>query len=100
MSLVDFKCMEYRNGKVIANKVTQERIAKFSERQIEEATGLDRKTIRLIRRGKEPVKPITLSKIIKFLDTENVKNERENYKLSPQLIANGSVLYSESEGVG
>jgi hypothetical protein len=67
MSLVDFKCMEYRNGKVIANKETQERIAKFGVRKIERETGVHHDTIILISKG-EAVKPITLSKIIKFMD--------------------------------
>ena len=76
MSLVDFRCMEYRgDGKVIANKETIARMGKFSERQIEKGTGLDRKTIRLIRRGIESVKPVTLSKIIKFLDEQKPKTK-------------------------
>jgi hypothetical protein len=69
MSLVDFKCMEYHNGKVIANKETQERIAKFGVRKIERETDVHHDTIILIAKG-EAVKPITLSKIIKFMDDE------------------------------
>jgi hypothetical protein len=40
MSLVDFKCMEYHNGQVIANKETREWIAKFGVRKIERETGV------------------------------------------------------------
>jgi hypothetical protein len=74
MSLVDFRCMEYRNGKVTANAETIRRMEEFSERQIERATGLDRQTIRLIRR-REPVKLVTLSKIVNFLDEQKPKDE-------------------------
>ena len=74
MSLVDFKCMEYRSGKVIANTETQERIAKFGIREIERGTDVHHDTIILIAKGKA-VKPITLSKIIKFLDEQNAREK-------------------------
>jgi len=74
MSLVDFKCMEYHNGKVIANKETQERIAKFGVRKIERETDVHHDTIILIAKG-EAVKPITLSKIIKFMDEQGPREK-------------------------
>jgi hypothetical protein len=74
MSLVDFKCMEYRSGKVIANKETQERITKFGVRKLERGTDVHHDTIILIAKGKA-VKPITLSKIIKFLDEANPREK-------------------------
>ena len=74
MDLVDFRCMEYRNGKVIANKETQERIANFGVRKIERETDIHHDTIILITKG-GAVKPITLSKIIKFLDEQNFKEK-------------------------
>jgi len=74
MSLVDFRCMEYSDGKVIANQETIERVKKFGLRKIERGTGIHRETIILISKG-GAVKPITLSKIIKFLDEQK---PREN----------------------
>jgi hypothetical protein len=74
MSLVDFRCMEYRNGKVIANKEIIEQIVKFGIRKVERGTGIHRETIILITKGKA-VKPITLSKIIKFLEEPNSREK-------------------------
>jgi hypothetical protein len=74
MSLVDFKCMECRSGKVIANKETQVRITKFGVRKIERETRVHHDTIILIAKG-EAVKPITLSRIIEFLDEQNPREK-------------------------
>jgi hypothetical protein len=74
VDLVGFKCMEYHNGKIIANKETRERIAKFGVRKIERGTRIHHDTIILITKGK-PVKPITLSKVIKFLDEQNPREK-------------------------
>jgi hypothetical protein len=73
-SLEDFRCMEYQNGKVIANKETRERIKKFGVRKIERGTGIHNTTITLITRG-AAVKPITLSEVIKFLDKQEPKDK-------------------------
>jgi hypothetical protein len=47
---------------------------KIFRRQLQKGSGLGRPVIRRIRRGKE-VKPITLSKIIKFLDEQKPKTK-------------------------
>jgi hypothetical protein len=63
---VDFKCKVYENGRVVAGPETLRQLASFSERQIREATGVRRDTIRLIRHGKG-VKRSTYEKVVNFL---------------------------------
>jgi hypothetical protein len=63
---VEFKCKVYENGRVVAGPETLRQLASFSERQIREATGVRRDTIRLIRHGKG-VKRSTYQKVINFL---------------------------------
>jgi hypothetical protein len=63
---VEFQCKVYQNGRVVAGPETLRLLASFSERQIREATGLRRDTIRLIRHGKG-VKRSTYEKVIHFL---------------------------------
>jgi hypothetical protein len=63
---VEFNCKVYENGRVIAGPETLRLLAGFSERQIRQATGVRRDTIRLIRHGK-PVKRSTYQKIVAFL---------------------------------
>ena len=63
---VEFKCKVYENGRVAAGPETLRQLASFSERQIREATGVRRDTIRLIRHGKG-VKRSTYEKVISFL---------------------------------
>jgi hypothetical protein len=62
MSLVDFRCTEYSDGKVIADKETRKRIGKIGVRQLAHKSGIDRETVALIAKGK-PVKPITLNRL-------------------------------------
>ena len=63
---VEFKCKVYENGRVVAGPETLRELASFSERQIREATGVRRDTIRLIRHGKG-VRRSTYAKVINFL---------------------------------
>jgi len=63
---VEFKCKLYENGRVAAGPKTLRLLASFSERQIREATGVRRDTIRAMRHGKG-VKRSTYDKVINFL---------------------------------
>src|SRR4029077_16370156 len=59
---VEFKCKLYDNGRVAAGPETLRLLASFSERQIREATGVRRDTIRAMRHGKG-VKRSTYDKV-------------------------------------
>jgi hypothetical protein len=63
---VEFNCKVYQNGRVVAGPETLRLLANFSERQIRQATGVRRDTIRAMRHGKG-VKRSTYDKIVKFL---------------------------------
>ena len=62
----DFRCREYSDGKVVADKETRERIVKMGIRKMARLTGIHSGTITLIASGK-PVKPNTLARVIGFL---------------------------------
>jgi len=63
---IEFKCKVYENGRVAAGPEIFRQLASFSERQIREATGVRRDTIRAMRHGKG-VKRSTYAKVINFL---------------------------------
>ena len=65
MSLVDFHCPEYSDGKTVADQELRRRIVEIGIRKTARATKTDSKTIMLISRG-ERVKPSTLAKILQF----------------------------------
>ena len=66
MSLVDFQCAEYSDGKTVADQELRERIVEMGIRKTARATKTDSKTIMLISRG-ERVKPSTLAKVSEFV---------------------------------
>jgi len=72
---VEFRCKVYENGRVAAGPETLRQLASFSERQIREATGVRRDTIRAIRHGKG-VKRSTYERITSFL-RENVRQMQQ-----------------------
>jgi hypothetical protein len=72
MSMVDFRCAEYNDGKVVADHETRKRIVEIGIRQVARGTGIVRNTVRLVTRG-EPVKPITLAKLIGFIQQQSDK---------------------------
>jgi hypothetical protein len=80
LSMVDFKCAEYSDGKTVAAKETRDRIVKIGIRKIARETGIDKETVLFISQGK-PVKAITLAKIIKFIreyDTRPMRRRNSN----------------------
>lgn len=66
MSMVDFVCAEYIDGKVVANPELRKRVEEVGIRQTARATKLDSKTVMLIARG-EGTKPSTLAKVVRFI---------------------------------
>jgi hypothetical protein len=66
MSMVDFRCAEYRDGKAVADEKTRKRIAELGIRRTARETNVDSKTVMLISRG-EQVRPGTLAKIVEFV---------------------------------
>jgi hypothetical protein len=63
MSMVDFVCKEYSDGKVVADEETRKKIVQLGLKRVARDTGIDRNTVRLITRG-EPVKRTTLAQVI------------------------------------
>jgi hypothetical protein len=66
MSLVDFHCAEYSDGKTVADQELRKRIVEIGIRKTARATKIDSKTVMLISRG-ERVKPSTLARLIEFV---------------------------------
>jgi hypothetical protein len=65
----DFKCKVYESGRIAADPETLRQLAGFSEREIANGTGLNRKPIRLFRHG-GTVTRRTSQKIMNFLKAE------------------------------
>jgi hypothetical protein len=66
LSMVDFVCAEYGDGKAVADQQLRKRIIEIGIRKTASATQTDSKTIMLISRGGR-VKPSTMAKVRKFL---------------------------------
>ncbi len=66
MSMVDFRCAEYRDGKAVADEETRKRIAEIGIRRTARQTNVDSKTVMLISRG-EQVRAGTLAKVVEFV---------------------------------
>jgi hypothetical protein len=73
LTLVDFNCAEYSDGKVVADKELRQGIVKFGVRKTASATKTDSKTIMLISRG-ERVMPRTLAKVSEFFRKAGIEN--------------------------
>ena len=78
-SMVDFRCAEYSDGKMVADKQTRERIAQTGIRQTARTTQVDSKTIMAIVAG-EPVKRITLAKLVRFMNEPTRRNSSKKNK--------------------
>jgi hypothetical protein len=72
-SMVDFRCREYSNGNVVADKAIRERIIKIGIRKLARVTGIHSDTITVIARGKR-VKPSTLARVVGFLQPAGDKS--------------------------
>ena len=68
MSMVDFRCKEYTDGKVVADQELRRRILEIGIRKLARASEVNRETVALIAKG-DPVKPSTLAKVVQFIDT-------------------------------
>jgi len=69
ISMVDFRCAEYSEGKVVANEGTRRRILEIGIRKTAREMGIHSDIVTLIAKG-EPVKP-ALSKIIRFIQPQS-----------------------------
>ena len=78
-SIVDFRCAEYSDGKLIANVQIRERIAEIGIRKTARMTQVDSKTITAIVRG-EPVKRITFAKVVRFINGATCRNGSKKEK--------------------
>src|SRR5277367_4149358 len=67
-SMVDFRCREYSDGEVVADKETRDLIVKMGIRKVARLTGIHSDTITRVANGM-PVKPSTLAKVVAFLRT-------------------------------
>jgi hypothetical protein len=63
MSMVDFRCAEYADGKMKADEATRKRIVEIGIRKIARESGINRETISLVANGKK-VKSRTFRKIV------------------------------------
>ncbi len=66
ISMTDFRCSEYSEGKMVADEETRRRLVEIGIRKTARETGIHSDTVTLIAR-REPVKPITLAKIVSFI---------------------------------
>ena len=66
LSLVDFRCAEYVDGKIKADAATRKRIVEIGIRKVARETGINRETVALVAND-GTVKPRTMRKIADFL---------------------------------
>src|SRR5580704_2252363 len=64
-SMVDFRCAEYGDGKMVADEQTRERIKQIGVRKVARETKINRETVTLIAKGSS-VKANTLRKVVGF----------------------------------
>jgi hypothetical protein len=70
--MADFRCAEYSEGKMVADEETIKRLLEIGIRKTARETGIHSDTVTLITR-REPVKPITLAKVLGFIQQHNDK---------------------------
>ena len=66
ISMVDFRCTEYSDGRVVADKEMRKRIVAMGIRKVARQAGIHSDTVTLIARG-SPVKPVTLANIRRII---------------------------------
>jgi hypothetical protein len=69
ISMVDFRCAEYVEGKMIASDKIRKRIVEMGIRRAARIAGINRETVAIIAKG-EPVKPSTLQRVIDIIDLD------------------------------
>jgi hypothetical protein len=69
-SMVDFRCAEYRDGRAVADEKTIKRLLEIGIRKTARETEIHSDTVTLISR-RVPVKPITLTRVVGFVNTRN-----------------------------
>ncbi len=88
ISMVDFRCREYRDGKVVADLELRNWIIKIAIRKVARETGVDRETVALIAKG-DPVKRSTLAKgseISAITNNLRTRTRRsEGFRRNPQM---------------
>lgn len=72
MSMVDFRCKEYTDGKIVADHEIRTRIVKAGIRRVARETKVNRETVSLIANGSR-VKPATLAKIVNWATHESLR---------------------------
>jgi hypothetical protein len=65
-SVVDFRCKEYSDGKVVADEATRKLIMEIGIRRVARQSGIHTDTVTLIARG-APVKRATLAKVGQYI---------------------------------
>jgi hypothetical protein len=66
MSMVDFRCREYSDGKAVADKGIRKRIVEMGIRKVARQSKINRETVSLVASG-EGVKPNTLARIVQAI---------------------------------
>jgi len=67
LSMVDFTCAEYSDGKVVADQELKKRITEIGIRKLARLSGINRETLSLIANG-SPVKPSTITRVARTLN--------------------------------
>jgi hypothetical protein len=90
-SMVDFRCREYSDGKVVADKDLKKWIVEIGIRKVARETKINRETVALIANGK-PVKASTLAKITSFRESRTSPRTviRSRHRLRAQVEAKHS----------
>jgi hypothetical protein len=79
MSMVDFRCKEYTDGKVVADTAIRRRIVEMGIRNVARASGVNRETVAMIAKG-NPVRSKTLARVIAGRPQGEAANERKTAK--------------------
>jgi len=66
ISMVDFRCAEYSDGKMVAVEDIRKQITEIGIRKVARGSNVNRETVALIADGRL-VKPNTLAKVVKFI---------------------------------
>jgi hypothetical protein len=79
LSMVDLRCKEYTDGKVVADTAIRSRIVEMGIRNVARESGVNRETVAMIAKG-NPVRSKTLARVIAGRPQGGAANERETAK--------------------